>query len=345
MGIRKNCRFFRGDQPCTFHKKKKATCPCGYFQPMGFKILIIKIRGIGDVIRTTPIVERLKREYPESHISWLTETPEILPSQVDEPIRFENKSIPLVFSQEFDLLLNFDKDKDSCALASIIKAKRKKGFILEGGKRVPADADALPYFKWGIDDTLNKKSKESYQQLIFRTAGLTFEKEPYAFNFSFDTSKKLVGLNTGCGERWRTRLWSEEKWIELANILKNDNYEVLLLGGGGSEDEKNGRIALCTGALYFGAQTLKNFIAFVGFCDAIVTTVTMALHTAIALKKKVVVLNNIFNKHELELYGLGEIIEPNVQCSGCYKEWCEEKCMDTISPKSVFNTLKEVLRR
>jgi len=309
---------------------------------MGYRILIIKTRGIGDVIRTTPLLVRLKKEYPVSYISWITETPEIVPLTVDEPIRFDNKNIPRVLSQEYDLLINLDKDMDCCALASVIQAKKKKGFILENGKCVPADVDARSYFMWGVDDAINKKTKRSYQQHIFEVLGVRFNGEPYAIPFSFDKSKRLIGLNTGCGDRWRTRLWSEEKWIDLAKRLKRTGYEVLILGGAGTEDEKNRRIASSSKALYFGPQPLKNFIFLIGFCDALVTTVTMALHVAIALKKKVVVLNNIFNRNEFELYGSGRIVEPAVDCVGCYKETCKKRCMESLYPKSVVRALEEL---
>ena len=53
--------------------------------------------------------------------------------------------------------------------------------------------------------------------------------------------KKLLDLNTGCGGRWTSRLWPEEYWIELAQKLLDNNYEVILLGGP-EEDEKNKRI-------------------------------------------------------------------------------------------------------
>jgi len=56
-------------------------------------------------------------------------------------------------------------------------------------------------------------------------------------------------------------------------------------------------------------------------------------------KKKIILLNNIFNKKEFELYNLGEIIEPNVHCKGCYKQTCEEECMSKISPDYVYKRI------
>ena len=68
------------------------------------------------------------------------------------------------------------------------------------------------------------------------------------------------------------------------------------------------------------------------------------MHIAIALGKKIVLLNNIFNKNEFELYGLGEILQPEGKdCLGCYKNSCEEKCMSTISPNLVFKAVQKLL--
>jgi len=52
----------------------------------------------------------------------------------------------------------------------------------------------------------------------------------------------VVGLNTGCGGRWTSRLWPETHWVTLAASLKKNGYEVVLLGGE-QEHEKNLRLA------------------------------------------------------------------------------------------------------
>jgi heptosyltransferase-2 len=30
--------------------------------------------------------------------------------------------------------------------------------------------------------------------------------------------KKIVGLNTGCGKRWVTRMWETENWVQLIQM-------------------------------------------------------------------------------------------------------------------------------
>jgi heptosyltransferase-2 len=153
-------------------------------------------------------------------------------------------------------------------------------------------------------------------------------------------------LNTGCGRRWVTRLWSFENWTALIKGLKKEGFGVLLLGGP-DEDEKNRKLSEMTGATYLGHFPLRKFLSLVNHCDIIVTSVTMALHIAIGLEKKVVLFNNIFNRNEFELYGLGNILEPEVGCKGCFKQRfdsnCEvANCMELITPQMVLNAIKEL---
>jgi heptosyltransferase-2 len=77
-------------------------------------------------------------------------------------------------------------------------------------------------------------------------------------------------------------------------------------------------------------------------CDVVVTAVTMAMHIAIGLNKKLVLFNNIFNRHEFELYGLGEIVEPPVDCKGCFKGSCERDCMSLITPAEVYSAIQGI---
>ena len=80
-------------------------------------------------------------------------------------------------------------------------------------------------------------------------------------------------------------------------------------------------------------------------CDVVVTSVTMALHIALGLKKFVVLFNNIFNAHEFELFGRGVILQPPVPCTGCFRQECQEPCMELIKPDEVYVELSEWMNR
>ena len=118
----------------------------------------------------------------------------------------------------------------------------------------------------------------------------------------------------------------------------------MLILGGPDEHEKNIRISQQSGATYLGHFPLKQFINLVDQCDLIVTAVIMAMHITIGLEKKIILFNNIFNRHEFELYGLGEIIEPAIDCDCFFSPTCPNNCMEHIYVKTVIETCERLLK-
>ena len=80
--------------------------------------------------------------------------------------------------------------------------------------------------------------------------------------------------------------------------------------------------------------------------DVIATQVTMAMHIAIALQKQVVLMNNIFNPYEFELYGRGALVQPDKACACFYRGSCQfgVSCMEDLPPEKVFGQVKACLR-
>ncbi len=352
--IKRDCRHFRGDIPCKPHKIYGVHCAeCDYYDRTEKDILIIKLGAIGDVIRTTPLLRKLKNEYENARIWWLTLSPEVLPSLVDMPMGFNLKNIIAIEALHFDILFNLDKDLEACALAEKIKADKKFGFHLLNNKCNPINNLSYNKYLTGIFDDLNKSNTKSYPEEIFEICGYKFNGEKYIldsysdkYKWELNKDKQIIGLNTGCGGRWTSRLWKEENWIKLAKMLVDSGYLPLFLGGE-QEDEKNRRMADASGGLYLGHFPLKQFISLVNECDLVVTGVTMGMHITIGLDKKIILFNNIFNRNEFELYGLGEIIEPDKKCTCFFLPECknkEYKCMDHIHPKRVFDTILKVLK-
>ena len=352
--LKKDCRHFRGDVPCKPHKEYAVHCvdeqgrDCRYYDPANKKILIIKLGAIGDVIRTTSLLRKLQAENPQSEIWWLTLTPEIIPETVDVVLPLTARSLATLHAVTFDIIYNLDKDKEACALCATLSGREKKGFTLEDGKCVPVDRAAEHKYLTGVFDDLSKANTKSYQQEIFEICGLTFAGEEYVMpevgshRWNLPRKKRIVGLNTGCGGRWTSRLWPEKYWISLAKKLKKAGFIPLLLGGE-QEHKKNLKLARQSGALYLGHFPLAQFMSEVDQCELVVTAVTMAMHLAIGLRKKIVLFNNIFNKNEFELYGRGEILEPDFECTCFYSPTCPNNCMQYLSVESVFKACLRLL--
>ena len=348
--IHADCRHFMGHIPCKPHKDEGVHCDgCQYYDQVKERILIIKLGALGDVIRTTPIIEALKQQYPQGQIFWLTEFPEILPSSVDRALPYELSSIVFLEQVQFDLLINLDKDADACALAARLSARTKLGFTLIGGVPAPANEAARAKFLTGIFDDASRANRLSYPEELMAICGYRFNGQRYAIappsgDYTWalpEGNGAVVGLNTGCGTRWTTRNWPDEHWAALAAELLESGYRVLLLGGP-DEHEKNVRLGRATGAWYEGTYALDQFSDLVNQCQLVVTVVTMTLHLAIALGKKVVLFNNIFNASEFEMYGQGPILEPP-DCTCFYAHSCDKMCMADLKVERVRKAILEAL--
>ncbi len=350
IDYKNDCKKFRGDLPCRPHKDHGYHCSdCPEYRRSAGKILIIKLGAIGDVIRTTPLLVPLQNEYPNHEIWWLTQYPDVVPNSVDKVLQFSAESVLVAQSTAFDLVISLDKDHFAIALASQLRTKNIFGFTMVDGKCAPANEAARDKFITGLFDDANKANRKSYLEEIFEICGYKFHGEEYILNNSFakdwgidPKGKPIVGLNTGCGDRWTSRLWSEEYWLKLCQLLSDGGYFPLLLGGR-QEHEKNTRLASAGSATYLGHFPLQEFVSLMDNCNTVVTAVTMGLHLAIGLRKKVVLINNIFNPKEFELYGRGEIIMPTKECTCYFSPKCKRTdyfCLDSLTPEMVFDAVR-----
>ena len=251
--IKFDCIYFRGEVPCEPNKLRGKICnTCDEYSQLKRRILIIKLGAIGDVIRTTPLVVKYKSLFPDSHISWLTLSPEILPMKyIDKVYPFDFKSIYQLKNKRFDIAVNLDKDPEACMLLADIDSHEKFGFIWKDNHISAVNKAAEEKLLTGLFDEISMHNKKSYLEEIFEVCGLKFNNEPYILVIDKEYSrkwnilkekaskKKIIGLNTGCGKRWQTRLWPKEYWIELINLLK----EIFIELTRGGNDAKSGKEA------------------------------------------------------------------------------------------------------
>lgn len=354
IDIRFDCRHFKGTMPCNPHKGFGVECnaQCRFYEGTEGNILIIKLGAMGDVIRTTPLLRRLIKEYPDKRIFWLTHFPEVLPEIVDIKLRFSTENITYIRSVKFDLAINLDKEIEACALMQQLEIEQQFGFGLVRDMPAPLNDLAEHKFITGISDSYSKSNTQHYLSEIFAICGWKYDQEKYMLpqmesNVKIDSlpyNQKLIGLNTGCGSRWTSRQWPVEYWHELAELLEQNGYDVLLLGGE-QEHTMNQHLMEQTGAKYLGYFPFNEFQALMNKCSAVVSMVTMAMHVAIGLEKPLVLLNNIFNPHEFHFFNKSVILGPVKECQCYYKPVCinPNSCMNEIKPIMVLDAVREII--
>jgi heptosyltransferase-2 len=268
-------------------------------------------------------------------------------------------SLWTVQQSAYDIAINLDKEQEACMLLAAVKAPEKFGYTWANNALAPATPAAVHKLMTGFFDQLSQQNTKSYPEEIFEICHMEFAFEPYLIHTNAALSEKwqrelrvlagdrtIIGLNTGCGPRWNTRLWPVGYWEELAGTLKSRGFFPVFLGGS-LEHEKNVRMASETGTHYPGHFSLEEFIALTSACDLIVTQVSMMMHIATALAKKMVLMNNIFNRHEFELYGRGEIIEPRSACECYYGNSCKrgQSCMHDLTAPEVADAVLRVVSK
>jgi len=171
--LKTDCLFFPGDKPCSYHKEKDVKCDdCSFYEPIEFKILIIKLDAIGDVLRTTSILPPLKNKYPKSHITWCTrkDSGDIFVDNffVNELLFVEDDAYFRINTEKYDLVINLDTSKFSSAIASSAYGKHKVGFLLnEKGYVEPTSESAKQWLLMSAFDDVKKENERSYQEIMY----------------------------------------------------------------------------------------------------------------------------------------------------------------------------------
>jgi len=368
MIIHYNCRHFLGHKPCQF---RRVCEDCPDYSPVGKRILIIKLAAMGDVLRTTPLLRSLHAKNPSCAITWIAES-HVLPMmqgipEIDRLLPYTYETILQMEIEAFDEIYCFDKEPKATALAMKTHAERKVGFGLSRlGNVIPLNEESEYTYQLGIDDSLKfQVNTKSYPELIFECAGIPYiepqeyvlpdlateieEATAYLRAQGVQSEDFVIGLNTGAGDVFATKKWTEEGYAQLANrLIKELGAKVLLLGGPG-EVERNRRIAAA--AEYPLVNTgnehpIRKFSGIIGNCNLLITGDTLAMHIAIGLKIPALVIFGATCHQEIELYGRGAKIISDFECSPCYLSVCPKQttCMDALSVDSVFETAAGLIR-
>ncbi len=372
--LKTDCRYFKGNVPCKQHKTHGVHCEdCKWYEPIAERILVIKLDAIGDVVRTTCVVPKIKELFPCSHITWIVKpaSVELLSSnpEIDDVwICDDVSTLSRLSVQQWDYVYSLDNTHSSAALASIADAKVKHGFVLsKEGIITPLNKAAQKWLRMSSSDIIKKRNLQSYQKIIYDICEFSSPiNKPmiYLTENNLEWAKKfvgklcrgkaidsrVVGINTGSGTRWPNKMLSAEKIINLLRLfLKNNPDSHILILGGPNEENKNRRITeglQSKKVHYVGCgHSLLQFSALVNECDVILCGDTLALHIATSLNVPSVVLFGPTSSTEIYDYNnLIHKIMGQIDCLCCYGR-CDktENCMSVIPVEEISKKLKEVI--
>ncbi len=333
-------------------------------------ILVIKVGALGDVVRSSFIAQALKEKYHKNNpkIFWIT-------SKLAKSFFLTNPYITKIISTEekkyvintkFDLVVNLEEDEETAKFVTELKPKKIQGFYFKNGKVTPSDSakylfDMSLLGKRPHNDVLKKKNKKTHREILCDIIEVkNYEKyEPHirlnteqknfteSFIRRYNLSKDdfVIGINTGSADRWPKQL-SVEKTAELIDKLYKKYSAKILLFGGISENERNQKIislshspVIDTGS----GNDLTEFPALISVCNVFITTDSLGLHLALALKRKTICLIGPTSSSEIDMYNLGEKVLAKSSCLCCYKKDC--KSMENIDLNEILKKIENLLKQ
>ncbi|MBI3893763.1 MAG: glycosyltransferase family 9 protein [Candidatus Wallbacteria bacterium] len=377
--VRADCRHYLGDRPCGPHKREGAVCEdCGHFQATGQRILIVKLDAMGDVLRTTCVLEPLARASTldgcSPHVTWVTRS-DSLPLLSHNPwvsraVAYGHEAIAAVETDAFDRIVCLDASQDAARLSTMAMAASRRagknpesaGFMVERGVVVPTGPHAETWWQMGLWDDLKKANTRSYQSHMMEMLGLDGPPGDYVLALAdaelaegvealrtagLRAGQRFLAINVGGGGRWEYKRWTEPHLAEFMRLASERLGLQLALFGGDFEMPLIARLMerAPRGTFFPGVHPVRKFASMLAAADALVTGDTLAMHLSLAVKRPTVVLFGPTSVAEIEVYGRGVKLAPEMDCLCCYLPSCDKKpyCQELIEPSRVLAAVQSVI--
>jgi heptosyltransferase II len=333
-------------------------------------ILIIKVGALGDVLRSTFLAQALKEKFSEKNprIHWLTDKGAkaffVNNPYIHKVISSEERE--LLRNKKFDIVINLEEDEENSRFATSLKPKELIGFMYQN-KKVTSSKTTKEWFDMSAlgkkpkNDILKKANKKTHRQILSEIAEIKdYEKyepflrltekqrkisEVFMKKNKISRSEMVIGINTGSAGRWPKQLPIKNTISLIDNLYKKYNAKIILFGGP-NEVKRNKQILRETKVPLIDAgceNSLLEFPALVSVCSLFITSDTLGLHVALALKRKTICLIGPTSSAEISMYGIGEKVisdSPKV-CS--YSSSCES--MKKISQGKIMEAVNKLLQQ
>jgi len=265
------------------------------------KILIIKLRGIGDVVLSTLTFDTLQRNFPNAKIDFLTEKPSNFLLEPLNPVNqiflFRKKTLTerlntfyTIRKQKYDLILDFYSNPGTAQLTFFSGAKYRAGFPYKGRKYAynlfgPRERDKYHAA------TLHLEFLRSIGLEVVENSKLTFgmlesevtTAEKFRENLNLG-NKKLIGISPSGG--WQSKKCPAKVFVKIAKKIEADFGDVFFLihwGPGDEEDAEYIHYQLKENSVLAPKTSIREMGAYLKICDAVIANDSGPMHICSAV--------------------------------------------------------------
>jgi len=333
------------------------------------KVLIVKLSSIGDVVHTLPALESLSRGFEKSgvkaKIDWLVEEAAssvlkghplinelvVVKRGWGKNLRENLKTASVLKARRYDLVLDFQGLLKSAAWVWLTKGKKRVGFSNA------REASHLAYnMKLPAYDK-EQHAVDRYLTLARSVGGASGEAV-----FIIDAAKEAGSIRKKLGQkgvsskffvmvtrgRWATKLWRDDRFIELARQIIDGKKLDCVLVGGPSDKAGLDSMAKAIGSGAFsmaGATDLKELFCLFRLAEFAVTVDSGPMHIAAASGVRTVALFGPTAPWRTGPYGKGHVIvRKGLACSPCFKKECASiECMEKITVDDALEAVNKII--
>ncbi len=328
------------------------------------KILIIKLRAIGDVAVSTIVIPNLRAEFPDADIDFLVEKPsrEIVDGNpwLSNVLVFDIKTmsgielIRTVRRRKYDLIIDLYCNPRSAFLTFVSGARYRVGYPFRGrgyayNIRVVSRGSEVHNAQFNLDPLVHLGipivSRKLYMPLS--SEAKKYADEFYAVNIHH--GDYLIGLIPAGG--WEAKRWPLERYAELAGRLKEKyNCTFIILWGPGQEADVARLKELIKAPVLIPPMTsLQQLGALMMRCAFVVGNDSGPLHISAALQIPTL---GIFGPTRADRQGpYGEknssVFKKELACIGCNLLHCPIglRCMKELTTGEVYSAVEELIEK
>jgi len=324
------------------------------------KILLIKPRGIGDIVLSTIVLDNLTSYFPAAEIHYLVEefakqsvenNPIIKKNHTMQKTEFAYSVARRIRKEKYSLIIDMWSNPRSAQITFLSGAKYRLGYSYRGRRyayniKVNAGrgdvhsaehnlellkAIDVPIISKNIHYHINKNSREKADRFI---------KELNLIN------KIIIGIIPSGG--WESKRCDAEKWIEICRELINkfDVFLLLLWGPGDEKDVDKIKSKLKHDILLSPETDVDEMSALINNCDVIIANDSGPMHIAAALDVPTLGLFGPTNPKNHGPYNTNSdyIIKDDLHCIICNKLTCpyNHECMKELPVNEVIKKVEQL---